>query len=75
MAEIESSEQDNKDHRPTSRVRAILPIYDAPLDINTAIITPNQQEPNEITSQNDELDTYFSDQKVHIPDEVSLFMK
>lgn len=75
MAEIASSEQDNKDHRPTSRVRAILPIYDAPLDINTAIITPNQQEPNEITSQNNELDTYFSDQKVHIPDEVSLFMK
>lgn len=74
MAENESSEQDNKNHRPTSRVTAILPIYNAPVHINTAIVEPNQQEPNGITSQNNELDTYFSDQKVHIPDEVSSFI-
>lgn len=56
---------DNTDHRPTSRM--ILPLYDSA----TTTVVPSEQESNENTSNNGQFDTYFSDEKVHIPERVS----
>lgn len=62
---IAAETDDNTDHRPTSRM--ILPLYDS---LTTAVV-PSEQEPNENISHNGQIDTYFSDEKVHIPERVS----